>query len=221
MKVRRAEQIPPDFDFRHDSVLVVEEFWSREEAERLRGALATAPGRTHLEEMPGVARTFANCGNWLKAEVVEPELSWFISRTLLPCVSRHVQSFEGVTGGVMSFQYYAYAVGDGLSVHDDTDSGDERDPDRPSVKRRVALATYFHERWHADWGGELVLYDRPAADGPVDAPLHAREIIVPAPRSLALFAVPRLHRVCRVDPLAGEHRRLSVAGWFMTRHDGR
>jgi SM-20-related protein len=31
-----------------------------------------------------------------------------------------------------------------------------------------------------------------------------------------MFTVPRFHRVCRVDPMAGQHRRLSIAGWFMT-----
>jgi SM-20-related protein len=33
-----------------------------------------------------------------------------------------------------------------------------------------------------------------------------------------MFTVPRFHRVCRVDPTAGQHRRLSIAGWFMTEH---
>ena len=28
-------------------------------------------------------------------------------------------------------------------------------------------------------------------------------------------------RFCRVDTLAGNHKRLSIAGWFMTEHEGR
>ncbi|MEC4679667.1 MAG: hypothetical protein VST67_03095 [Nitrospirota bacterium] len=32
------------------------------------------------------------------------------------------------------------------------------------------------------------------------------------------ITVPQFHRVCRVDALAGNHKRLSIAGWFMTEH---
>jgi len=46
-------------------------------------------------------------------------------------------------------------------------------------------------------------------------PTHCIE---PRPGSLVMFTVPRFHRVCRVDQTAGQHRRLSIAGWFMTEH---
>ena len=48
--------------------------------------------------------------------------------------------------------------------------------------------------------------------------LEVVECIAPSPGSLAIFAVPQFHRVCRVDALAGDHKRLSIAGWFMTEH---
>lgn len=38
------------------------------------------------------------------------------------------------------------------------------------------------------------------------------------PGCLAIFTVPRYHRVCLVDRVAGNQRRLSIAGWFMTEH---
>jgi SM-20-related protein len=218
MRVRSADQVPEDFSFHDERVLLIDEFWTPEEAKHLRSALAAAPKRNRLLEMDNVSRTFPNCGNWLKAEMPEPDLAWFAERTLLPCVNRHAQTFEGVVGGMISFQYYTYGVGDGLSLHDDTDSGDDDDPERGNVKRRIAVATYLHERWDSNWGGELVLYDERPPYAGAQVPLQPREFIAPSPGSLAMFAVPRLHRVCRVDPLAGEHQRLSVAGWFMTRH---
>ena len=59
-------------------------------------------------------------------------------------------------------------------------------------------------------------------------PEHQREFLVrnlltPATLrlkrgALVMFTVPRYHRVCRVDQTAGQHRRLSIAGWFMTEH---
>lgn len=80
------------------------------------------------------------------------------------------------------------------------------------------MVTYFHEEWRSDWGGELIIYaKRPnhTAEQPDLLPVHCIE---PRPGSLVMFTVPRFHRVCRVDETAGSHRRLSIAGWFMTEH---
>lgn len=218
MRVRTADQVPQDFSFHDEQVLVIDEFWTPEEAKQLRGALAVAPKQNRLLEMDNVSRMFPNCGNWLKGEMPEPELAWFAERVMLPCVNQHAQTFEDAIGGMISFQYYTYGVGDGLTLHDDTDSGFDNDPERDKVKRRIAVVTYLHEQWHSNWGGELVLYDDPPPNADENVPLQPREFIAPSPRSIAMFAVPRLHKVCRVDPLAGEHQRLSVAGWFMTKH---
>ena len=89
---------------------------------------------------------------------------------------------------------------------------------RRAPQRRIALVTYFHEEWLPDWGGELIIYEQRTdrlADNPDLVPTHC---IMPRPGSLVLFTVPRFHRVCRVDQTAGQHRRLSIAGWFMTEH---
>jgi SM-20-related protein len=53
-------------------------------------------------------------------------------------------------------------------------------------------------------------------DGRAD--LAITHCIAPKPGSLVMFTVPRFHRVCRVDQTAGDHKRLSIAGWFMTEH---
>ena len=121
----------------------------------------------------------------------------------------------------MSFSYYSYGAGDCLSLHDDT-AQDARDGQRTGHRpplRRLALVTYLHEEWHPDWGGELMVYSnttrsRGSAVSPLD--LAMTHCIEPRPGTLVLFAVPRFHRVSRLDPLIGDERRLSIAGWFMT-----
>ena len=77
--------------------------------------------------------------------------------------------------------------------------------------------TYFHSEWKPDWGGELILYKN-KKDPEGNMSLEVSHCVAPQPGSVAIFAVPRFHRVSRVDPLAGEHKRLSIAGWFMTEH---
>jgi len=124
----------------------------------------------------------------------------------------------------MSFSYYSYGAGDCLSTHNDTDEEYARDDVNPgqspqpvSGQRRIAVMTYFHQEWEHDWGGELIVYDnRKKKDGKVR--LEVSYCLDPKPGSIVFFTVPRFHRVCRVDPLANEHRRMSIAGWFMTEH---
>ena len=54
--------------------------------------------------------------------------------------------------------------------------------------------------------------------GSEQSDLDVTHCIEPWPGSLVMFTVPRFHRICRVDRVAGEGRRLSIAGWFMTEH---
>jgi SM-20-related protein len=64
----------------------------------------------------------------------------------------------------------------------------------------------------------LVIYKKRQGYQPEKPDLEVVSCIEPRPGSLVMFTVPRFHRVCRVDQTAGEHRRLSIAGWFMTEH---
>lgn len=79
---------------------------------------------TARDEMPDTRRTFSDCGNWRKADIVEPQRSALVERVLLPFVAEFVDSFEGVIGRVMNFNYFNYASGDCLSLH--TDERSER-----------------------------------------------------------------------------------------------
>lgn len=202
--------------FHHTPIVVVENFWSPDERQYFREAMHGARWKS-LAELPKVREDFPNSGNWAKAEIAPPQGQRLLSRLQLPCIREYIESFPNVVGRHMGFSYYSYAAGDCLLTHDDTDQGHPTGG-RPAPLRRIAMVTYFHEEWRSDWGGELIIYaKRPnhTAEQPDLLPVHCIE---PRPGSLVMFTVPRFHRVCRVDETAGSHRRLSIAGWFMTEH---
>ncbi len=208
---------PRKFSFRKDPVLVLENFWTEQEMETFRAAM-THSTWTGLRDLPAVARAFPLSGNWLKAEIGPRERQLFLEKLSLPCIAEYVDSFPRIRQRHVNFNYYSYRAGDCLPTHDDTDEAYAANPHRPPPLRRLALATYVHSEWNTDWGGELILYHA-RKDQLGNRVLDVAQCIAPQPGSLALFAVPRFHRVCRVDALAGEHKRLSIAGWFMTEHD--
>ena len=216
MKTIFSEFNPTTYSFKTDPVLVLENFWTKDERASFRKAMEESKW-TALAEMSLVAKAFENCGNWLKAEIGPKEGNRFIQRVGLPCVAEYIESFPNIKGRHVNFNYYSYGAGDCLSTHDDTDDAYSYAQGKQPPTRRLALATYFHEEWQPDWGGELIMY-REKKDQQGNRMLEVTDCIPPTPGSLAIFAVPRFHRVCRVDALAGEHKRLSIAGWFMTEH---
>lgn len=232
MKIRYKDFQPAKFSFHKDPVLALEEFWSADEREIFQAAMKKATWKT-LQEMPEVNRVFPNCGNWLKAEIGPAEREKLLGRVTFSCIQDFIESFPNIKQRHMSFSYYSYGVGDSLSVHDDTGedysgyqspadssaAAGDRDVGRQPLPalRRIAMVSYLHHEWNPDWGGELIIYDsRKGKDGKLK--LEIVHCLEPKPGSLVFFTVPRFHRVCRVDPYAGDHKRLSFAGWFMTEH---
>ena len=204
------------FSFHRTPVLVVENFWSAEDRRCFREGMGRAAWKS-LSDLPNVREDFPHSGNWAKAEIGQAEGAHFLSRLELPSVREYIESFPNIIGRHMGFSYYSYSAGDCLLTHDDTDQGRPITGHR-TLHRRIAVVTYLHEEWQPDWGGELIIYEKrtnPSSDSNNLVPTHCIE---PRPGSLVLFTVPRYHRVCRVDPTAGQHRRLSIAGWFMTEH---
>ncbi len=216
MKIRFRDFDPSKFSFHDHPVLVLQDFWSEKDMSKFGSAMENCRW-TRLSEMPDIQKTFRSCGDWLKGELADPERDELIRRALMPCVESYMYSFSDVKQGIMSFNYYVYGVGDCLSLHNDLDSDDPRDVRRPFVRRRIALTTYLHREWEPNWGGEFVAYHE-QRDDPESRTMEVSHWITPEPGQLTLFTVPRLHRVCRVDPLAGSHKRLSISGWFMTEH---
>lgn len=204
------------FSFRTQPVLVVENFWSADERRYFRDAMSQAQWKS-LSSLPNVRDDFPNSGDWAKAEIGPAQGQRFLSKLQLPCVQEYIESFPNIIGRHMGFSYYSYAAGDCLLTHDDTDQGHPREGRRAPL-RRIAVVTYFHEEWRSDWGGELIIYAKRAGHTPEQPDLVPTHCIEPRPGSLVMFTVPRFHRVCRVDQTAGPHRRLSIAGWFMTEH---
>lgn len=216
MKVNFSQFHPERFSFAEDPVLILDDFWSPDERKLFREAMARSKWIT-LSDMPPVAEAFPNCGNWRKAEIGSTEAAHFLQRVGMPCIADYVESFPNIKSRHVNFNFYSYGAGDCLPTHDDTDDLYSYAQDHRPPTRRLALVTYFHEEWHPDWGGELMMYG-PQTDSKRNMSLQVTHCIPPSPGSLAIFAVPRQHRVCRVDPLAGDYKRLSIAGWFMTEH---
>ncbi len=208
---------PGKFSFQQDPVLVLENFWTPAEMETFRAAMSRSTWMGLLD-MPAVSRAFPNAGNWRKADMEGAERQLFLDKLSLPCIADYIESFPNITQRHINFNYYSYGAGDCLPTHDDTDDAYASAGTPPSPLRRLAVATYVHRQWHTDWGGELILYHH-HKDAHGNRMLDVAQCVAPHPGSLVIFTVPRFHRVCRVDPLAVEHKRLSVAGWFMTEQD--
>lgn len=217
MRIRYTEFSSRKFSFHKDPILVLEDFWTAEERALFREAMGGSKW-TSLSEMPEVTAAFPQCGNWLKAEIAPAAAKVFLDRLTLPCIAEYIESFPDIKQRHLSFSFYSYGAGDCLSTHDDTDEAYARERQPYRALRRIALATYFHDEWQPDWGGELIVYEQRQRKG--ERMLEVDQCIAPRPGSLVLFTVPRFHRVCRVDALAGPHKRLSIAGWFMTEHSG-
>lgn len=206
----------PSCSFHKSPVLVVENFWSSDERKFFREGMHEAAWKS-LADLPKVREDFPNSGNWAKAEIARAQGQRLLSRLQLPCIQDYMESFPNITGRHVGFSYYSYAAGDCLLTHDDTDQGYEMQGGT-APKRRIALVSYFHDEWKSDWGGELIIYAKRKAHDSDQPELEVAHCIEPRPGSLVMFTVPRFHRVCRVDQVAGDQRRLSIAGWFMTEH---
>lgn len=204
------------FSFHKTPVLVIENFWSAEERSQFRQAMERA-NWNQLQDMAYVRQDFPNSGNWAKAEIAPSQGRVLLSRLEMPCIQQYIESFPNITRRHLGFSYYSYGAGDCLLTHDDTDQGHSAGG-RPAPRRRLALVSYFHEEWECDWGGELIIYEAVSESQDGKPELAITHCIAPKPGSLVMFTVPRFHRVCRVDPTAGDHKRLSIAGWFMTEH---
>jgi Rps23 Pro-64 3,4-dihydroxylase Tpa1-like proline 4-hydroxylase len=94
-----------------------------------------------------------------------------------------------------------YGPGHFLTAHNDSDE---------VKQRRVAYVLSLTRDWRAKWGGLLLFH---APDGSIERGY------VPKFNTLSLFAVPQVHSVSWVTPMADGVRH-SVTGWFRGRAPG-
>jgi SM-20-related protein len=214
MLVKLAQFDPERFSFHDEPVLVIEDFWTDQERQHFQHAMQRAVW-TPLREMPHLRGSFPDCGNWQKADIAQAEAMVLLDRLALPCISAYIESFPNIMCRHMNFNYYSYETGDCLLTHDDTAHAGSVDA---SPLRRLAVVAYLHDEWEPGWGGELIIYRQRSGDHNC-SDLAISHCIAPKPGSLVLFTVPRFHRVCRIDPLSGGTKRLSIAGWFMTEQE--
>jgi 2OG-Fe(II) oxygenase superfamily len=132
----------------------------------------------------------------------------------------------------MSAKIYVYPAGTGLSWHDD------------AGHYTGSFVYYAHPAWSAQWGGELLVADPASAQAFAEAvgeprraagrrkPQHhfgakdagdealmtrgLGQFVAPRPNRLVLLAGEQPHMLARVSAAAGNHCRLSVAGFFLT-----
>lgn len=123
---------------------------------------------------------------------------------------------EDVSAWGYSSTYMAYTVGTQLSWHDDR-NGDW-----------FGVFTYYLDPWSSQWGGELDFMDCDSKELPdranyeesvVDAAVNATTVF-PRMNRLAVLKAGTLHRVRRVDQLAGANIRRTISGsvWAVPRN---
>ena len=126
---------------------------------------------------------------------------------------------EEVRAWAYSSTYMAYTVGTQLSWHDDRNG------------EWFGVFTYYLDPWSSQWGGELDLMDCNSEELPdranheesvVDAAINATTVF-PRMNRLAVLKAGTLHRVRRVDQLAGSNIRRTISGsvWAIKRDGAR
>jgi len=125
------------------------------------------------------------------------------------CVRRtHSLSSDGVSAWAYSSTYMAYTVGTQLSWHDDRNAD------------WFGVFTYYLDPWSSEWGGELDFMDCDSKELP-DCASHEESVVhasinattvFPRMNRLAVLKAGTLHRVRRVDQLAGANIRRTISG---------
>jgi Rps23 Pro-64 3,4-dihydroxylase Tpa1-like proline 4-hydroxylase len=132
-------------------------------------------------------------GERLKEDNPLSGFAQFLSSGPARLLLRKITSFSDVE--FADAQATSYGKGDFLTAHHDH---------VPGKQRRAAFVFNLTPTWKIDWGGLLMFH---SADGHVD------EAFTPKFNALNIFAVPQLHSVSMVTPIAPQ-KRYSVTGWL-------
>lgn len=102
--------------------------------------------------------------------------------------------------GFADAQVTRYGPGHFLASHNDAVSG---------KNRRAAYVLNLTREWRADWGGQLLFFDKAG---------HVSGGFTPTWNALNVFCVPARHSVALVAPFA-KGRRVSITGWLRAGKD--
>jgi len=108
---------------------------------------------------------------------------------------RHLIGTLGTDWKSASATPFAYPLQTSLEWHDDGN------------RYTGAYVFYAHRAWKLSWGGELLIEDGRRAGSGV--------FVAPTPNRLVVLRGGTRHKIAKVSVLAGEHFRLSIAGFFM------
>ena len=128
---------------------------------------------------------------WDPPSALNDVVAWIESDAFLQAV-REVCGDRTVVAA--DCQATCYRTGHYLNQHDDMQH----------ASRRLAYVLNLTRAWRTDWGGLLLFFD---------AAGNVAEGYAPAFNVLNLFAVPVVHAVSFVSPLAGA-QRLAITGWL-------
>lgn len=128
----------------------------------------------------------------------------------------HLVGKEGEDWAGINVRPYAYPRGPGLAWHED------------SGPYSGAVIYYTHLEWNVAWGGELLFADPAPAGSPERAALDVSAknaaildvgtggFVMPKPNRLVFIAPGCRHMIAQVTSAAGNHPRMSLAGFFVT-----
>ena len=131
-------------------------------------------------------------------------------------IGKEKEAWAGILG-----RPYIYPRGSGVSWHED------------SGPYSGAFIFYAHPEWNVLWGGELLVADpsTKTSHAPRQNVTHRFEnqkeneellrvgmgrFVMPKPNRLVFIAPGYRHMIAKVTPAAGNHPRVSLAGFFVT-----
>lgn len=149
---------------------------------------------THLAEFKA-----AGIQNGVVSHIRNDHILWIDDQ--LPVAQQHIQLLEHLSQALnqafylgikeVEAHFACYQAGEFYALH--------RDNPQQKNDRMISTVFYLHERWQADWGGQLRLQDK-------QGQWH---IIEPKPNRLAIFQSDLLHEV-----LLSKQQRLSITAWL-------
>lgn len=122
---------------------------------------------------------------------------------------------------------WIYPLGSGMSLH------------RSGQRYTGSYAYFVHREWNFHWGGQLLILDSRtgAGDDPDRSPLYPHWLsdqdekragmepglatsVLPKPNRIVFIAPGAFQMITRVDVNAGNHPRITLAGYFLRARDG-